>query len=268
MDARAGHRCRIAAPEAREVRLGGVRIDPIPPRDLPDLVRRMLECGAGHVVHFVPADPVTRAARDPAYRAVLNRGALNLPDGMGVVWALRTRGVRTERVAGPDALGLLTGPGVLPGARHYLYGGSPRVVGELAARLRRTSPGIRIAGEESPPFEEPSEREIASVAGRIRSASADLVWIGLGTPKQDLVADRLAALDAAPVLLCVGAAFDFASGAKRRAPVWMQRAGLEWAHRLATEPRRLWRRYLFGNVRFVAGVLREGLAAGASRDRP
>ena len=89
----------------------------------------------------------------------------------------------------------------------------------------------------------------------MRAAGAQLAWIGLGSPKQDRVAGRLCELGAAPVLLCVGAAFDFVSGEKRRAPQWMQRAGLEWLHRLLSEPRRLWRRYLLGNPAFVAGVL-------------
>jgi len=98
---------------------------------------------------------------------------------------------------------------------------------------------------------------------RIRAARTGLLWVGLGAPKQDITAERLRRLDAAPAILCVGAAFDFLSGAKRRAPAWMQRAGLEWLHRLAHEPRRLWRRYLIGNSRFAVGV-----ATSRLRSRP
>jgi N-acetylglucosaminyldiphosphoundecaprenol N-acetyl-beta-D-mannosaminyltransferase len=96
---------------------------------------------------------------------------------------------------------------------------------------------------------------VAEAAARMRAAGADAVWVGLGAPKQDLMAARLRDLDAAPTIFCVGAAFDFVAGTVKRAPRWMQRTGLEWLHRLLSEPRRLWRRYVIGNPRFVAGVV-------------
>jgi N-acetylglucosaminyldiphosphoundecaprenol N-acetyl-beta-D-mannosaminyltransferase len=108
---------------------------------------------------------------------------------------------------------------------------------------------------------------VAEAARRMQDAGAQTVWVGLGAPKQDLMAHRLRVLHAAPVTLCVGAAFDFVAGTLQRAPRWMRRAGLEWVHRFAAEPRRLWRRYLIGNAEFVAGVARDQLRRTLSSGR-
>ena len=232
-----------------------MRVDAPGPAGLVRAMEGFLDCGEGHVVHFLPSDPIVRARDDPSYREVLNRGDLNVPDGMSVAWALRLRGVRTERLAGADAMRRLATWGRDRGIRHYLYGGRPVVVEALAEWFRRA--GAEVAGTEAPPFRPTSDEELRDAAERIRAAGTDLVWVGLGTPRQDVVAGRLRDLGAAPVLLCVGAAFDFVSGARRRAPRWMQAAGLEWAFRLAAEPRRLWRRYLLGGPRFVGAVTRD-----------
>ena len=240
---------------AVEPLVNGVRLDPLSERDLPGVIERLLACGRSHVVHFLPAHPLVVARRDPEYRALLNGGDLNLVDGASVALALRLYGRRAPRTTGSGALELLSSWGVQAGVRHYLYGGTPEAVEGLCRRLEQEHPGIEIVGAESPPFREPSAGDLAAARDRMRAAGAQLAWIGLGSPKQDRVAGRLCELGAAPVLLCVGAAFDFVSGEKRRAPQWMQRAGLEWLHRLLSEPRRLWRRYLLGNPAFVAGVL-------------
>jgi N-acetylglucosaminyldiphosphoundecaprenol N-acetyl-beta-D-mannosaminyltransferase len=236
-----------------------VRIDPVP-RDLfAQRIQAMLDCGRSHVVHFVPADPTVIARRDPGYRETLNGGDLNVPDGMAVVWALRLQGRRSERIAGSDAMALLTRWGAPNGVRHYLFGGAQATLDSLQDGLKGRIPGIALAGSESPPFRPLRDDEVLEAALRIRASRADLVWIGLGTPKQDLIAQRFAEVNAAPVILCVGAAFDFLAGTKARAPQWMQRSGLEWVHRLVTEPRRLWKRYLVGNPQFVLAVLGDRL---------
>lgn len=232
-----------------------VRFDLVTLEDLHARIGGFRACGRSHVVHFCAADPTVLARRDLEYREVVNRGDLNVADGMPVAWALRLFGKRTERIAGSEAFSCLADRGRAQSLRHYLFGGSPEVVRQLRSELGRRYPGIRIVGAESPPFRELSDAEVGDAAERIRSTGTDLLWIGLGAPKQDIMAQRLRAVDAAPVILCVGAAFDFLSGQKKRAPLWMQRAGLEWLHRLVREPRRLWRRYLLGNPRFVAGVL-------------
>jgi N-acetylglucosaminyldiphosphoundecaprenol N-acetyl-beta-D-mannosaminyltransferase len=235
--------------------VNGVRIDPTSRSLLPRQIETMLQSGRSHVVHFVSADPTVLGRRDHSYREILNRGDLNLADGKSVVWALRLLGLRTERMPGSDTMELLVGWGAPRGIRHYLFGGAPNVVADLRRRLSANSAGVEIAEAESPPFRALQDGELIEAASRIRASRADLLWIGLGTPKQDLVAERLRELEAAPVILCVGAAFDFLSGAKQRAPGWMQRAGLEWVHRLASEPGRLWKRYLVGNPAFLKGLL-------------
>jgi len=245
------HTC--ARPEGRAV--NGVRVDPVTEEGFLRTVESFLGCGRSHVVHFIPADPTVRARRDRRYRRVLNGGDLNVPDGMAVVWALRLLGVRSERLAGADAMDLLAARPA--GWSHYLYGGTVEAAARLEDRLRSRHPEIKIVGVESPPFAPLSGADLQEAAERIRAAGTDLLWIGLGTPKQDLVATRLRDLEAAPVILCVGAAFDFVSGAKPRAPEWVQRAGMEWAFRLAWEPERLWRRYLLGNPTFLWGVGRD-----------
>jgi N-acetylglucosaminyldiphosphoundecaprenol N-acetyl-beta-D-mannosaminyltransferase len=240
---------------ARPPLVNGVRLDPQSPSELPGTIESLLACGRSHVVHFLPADPTVLARRNAEYRAVLNSGDLNLVDGASVALALRLFGCRAPRTTGSAAMHCLADWSVGRGVKHYLFGGTPEVVRRLRHRLEQDHPGLEIAGAESPPFTELGIEELEAAGERMRCAGSDLVWIGLGSPKQDRVAARLRELDAAPVLLCVGAAFDFVSGAKRRAPGWMQRSGFEWLHRLFSEPRRLGRRYLLGNPAFVAGVV-------------
>jgi N-acetylglucosaminyldiphosphoundecaprenol N-acetyl-beta-D-mannosaminyltransferase len=235
--------------------VNGVRLDLVAPSELPATIEKLLACGRSHVVHFVPAHPTVLARRDPEYRSLLNGGDVNLVDGASVALALRLSGCRVSRLTGSAALQLLSAWGVKSGVTHYLFGGTPEVVERLRRRLEQDHPGIQIVGAESPPFRRLSLEELEAARDRMNAAGAQLVWIGLGAPKQDYVAAQLRDLGTASVLLCVGAAFDFVSGAKRRAPQWMQRAGLEWLYRLLSEPKRLWHRYLIGNPTFVAGVL-------------
>lgn len=246
-------------------RVGGVRIDPVTPAGFLEAISSFLRCGASHVVHFCAAHPTTEARRDPAYRDLLNRGDLNLPDGMPVAWAARAPGAPALRLAGTEGMHLLGRWGLARGLRHYLYGATEETLDRLRANLEREYPGIQVVGAEAPPFRPVSDEELEQGVMRMRAARADVVWIGLGAPKQDLMGARLRDRGAAPVLLCVGAAFDFIAGTKRRAPEWMRRLGLEWLHRLAAEPVRLWRRYLIGNSRFIAGVLWDRWRAGRSR---
>jgi N-acetylglucosaminyldiphosphoundecaprenol N-acetyl-beta-D-mannosaminyltransferase len=246
-----GHTClrRTIGP-----RVNGVRIDPVTPAGFLDAVGSFLSCGQSHTLHFCSAHPTTEARSDPAYRDLLNAGDLNVPDGAPVAWAARAMGYPAVRLAGTDGMHLVSAWGVNRGVRHFLYGATPETLEQLRTGLERAHPGISIVGAESPPFRDISDDELDATVRRIREASADAVWIGLGAPKQDLMAARLRDRQAAPLLFCVGAAFDFISGTKRRAPAWMRGIGLEWMHRLVSEPRRLWKRYLVGNARFVLGV--------------
>jgi N-acetylglucosaminyldiphosphoundecaprenol N-acetyl-beta-D-mannosaminyltransferase len=248
--------------------VNGVRIDPVSDEELVAALEAFLGCRRSHVVHFLAADPTVRARRDGAYREILNRGDLNVPDGAGVAWAARLAGHPARRFPGTEGMLSISRWGLRRSLSHYLYGGGPETLARCVRALERAHPGIRIVGAESPPFRPLSDPEMHAAAYRMRSAGADVVWVGLGTPKQDIEAERLRDLGAAPVIACVGAAFDFVAGTKRRAPAWMQRSGLEWLHRLASEPSRLWRRYLVGNPAFVAGVLRDRSRNLTRRTRP
>jgi N-acetylglucosaminyldiphosphoundecaprenol N-acetyl-beta-D-mannosaminyltransferase len=250
--------CGVRASERPQV--NGVGFEPVSPDELVQRVERFCRCRRSHVIHFCAAHPTVIARSDLAYRDILNRG-LNVPDGVGVVLALRLLGHPAQRLPGSDAFALLCERGVRAGLRHYLFGGAAETVDRLHRSLRVRYPGIRVVGAESPPFRPMSECELSAASTRIRRARTDLLWVGLGAPKQDWVAERLRQHESASVILCVGAAFDFLSGAKRRAPDWIQRSGLEWLYRLACEPNRLWRRYLVGNVAFAASVLSDYLRA-------
>lgn len=256
--------CRHPPPSLAAPSVNGVRFDPLRPVELGPRIGSFLNCGRSHVVHFFAAHPTVLARRDAKYRSLLNRGDLNLPDGRPVVWALRLLGRRTEQITGTDGFQLLCDWGRGYGVRHFLYGGTPQVLLQLQQHLEQLYPGIEIAGTISPPFRALSDEEFREHATRIRASRADLVWVGLGAPKQDVVGERLRELECAPVLLCVGAAFDFLAGMKKRAPRPLQRLGLEWLYRLAIEPRRLWRRYLLGNPQFIVGVARDYLASRAA----
>jgi N-acetylglucosaminyldiphosphoundecaprenol N-acetyl-beta-D-mannosaminyltransferase len=240
--------------------VSGVRIDPLSSRGLTSAIESFVADGQSHVVRFLSAHPVALARRDADYREILNRGDLNLLDGMGVALALRLGGCRAPRLPGSEGMDLLCRWGKGKGSRHYLYGGTPDVVERLRIQLEASFPGIRVVGAHSPPFRTMTREEVRLDCERIQRSKAELVWVGLGTPKQDFVAEELRELGSAPVILCVGAAFDFLSGAKRRAPRWMRAIGLEWLHRLVSEPRRLWRRYLVESPSLVLGVLRDHLS--------
>ena len=197
-----------------------------------------------HYVSVTPAHAVMEAFRDPEFRRILNRSGLTTPDGMAIVWLLRLHGHRhVERVYGPDLMLAVCEAGLSRRYRHFYYGGASGVADALAARLTARFPGLEIAGTVSPPFGPPTQEEDVQALAAINASQADIVWVGLSTPKQERwMAAHLGRIEA-PVMIGVGAAFDFLSGTKPQAPRWMQRAGLEWLFRLANEPRRLWPRY-------------------------
>ncbi len=229
--------------------------------DLPgavDLLFRSAASSRGIAMHFCNAFTLSLADRDKDYRALLRSSDFRLPDGQSVVWASRVLergGTKLTKVSGPDffeAAFAASSPG---GPRHFLLGGSPTVLTSLEQGLRSRYPEAQIAGAESPPFRPMTEDELEAQDQRIKESDADIVWVGLGTPKQDVEAVRLAR-SAGVTAVAVGAAFDFSAGTKQRAPAWVSRAGLEWLHRFASEPRRLWRRYLVGNAVFITACWR------------
>jgi N-acetylglucosaminyldiphosphoundecaprenol N-acetyl-beta-D-mannosaminyltransferase len=187
---------------------------------------------------------VMESRHDERLRRIHNEAGMVTPDGMPLVWFARLFGKRhTQRVYGPDLMRKMTAISQLRGYRQFYYGGAEGVANKLAQKLIGLHPTLVIAGTLCPPFRQLTDTEDEAVVAAINAARPDILWVGLSTPKQEFwMACHLGRVEA-PVMIGVGAAFDFLAGTKRQAPVWMQRNGLEWLFRLCSEPRRLWRRY-------------------------
>jgi N-acetylglucosaminyldiphosphoundecaprenol N-acetyl-beta-D-mannosaminyltransferase len=187
---------------------------------------------------------------------ILNGAWLNTPDGMPMVWVGRLRGFRSmSRVYGPDLMYLVCDFTQKKDYTHFLYGGAEGVAPELKRRLEEKFPGLKIVGTYTPPFRPLEAAEEAELTRTINALQPDIVWVGLSTPKQEKFMARFRPRLDVTLMFGVGAAFDFHAGRVRQAPRWMQRSGLEWFFRLCSEPRRLWRRYLTNNPRFVFRIL-------------
>ena len=195
---------------------------------------------------------------DPRVKAALNGAMLCTPDGMPMVWLGRSAGhAEMSRVYGPDLILRLCEDSCREGFRHFFYGGANGAAAELITNLSARFPKLVVAGIYEPPFRPLNEMEERQLIETVRTARPDFFWVGLSTPKQDkFMAEYSPKLDAT-VMLGVGAAFDFHSGRVRQAPAWLQRLGMEWFFRLCMEPRRLWKRYLKHNPRFVYHVFRQ-----------
>jgi N-acetylglucosaminyldiphosphoundecaprenol N-acetyl-beta-D-mannosaminyltransferase len=232
----------------------GVRIDGLGPEAA---VQALLESryGVARGAHLCNSYTLALAVGDPEYRSLLNIGDLNFADGHYVAMVGRWRGQAdlTERVYGPTLMLRTMDRGREVGLRHYLYGTTPDTVTRLASTLSAMYPGLDIVGLEAPPFRNLDEDEEAALAERIEAAKPDILWVGVGTPRQDEFVARHRTRFGCTVVP-VGAAFDFNSGTKRAAPRFVQRMGIEWLYRFAQEPRRLWRRYLIGIPVFMFGV--------------
>lgn len=207
-------------------------------------IEHWIDTGEPNYVCVTPAHSIMDAYHDPDLRNILNSSGLTTPDGMSIVWILKAKGFRSVgRVYGPDLMLAVCQDGVEKKYRHYLYGGEQGVAAALASRLTDRFDELQIAGTHSPPFRKLTADEDQAEVEKINSTNPDIVWVGLSSPKQERwMAEHLGKIDA-PVMIGVGAAFDFLSGRKHQAPRWIQRSGFEWLFRLATEPKRLWPRY-------------------------
>jgi len=195
---------------------------------------------------------IMEAQRDESFRATLNRSFLCTPDGMPTVWIGRLRGHHEmSRVYGPDFMLQLCQRSVERGCRHFLYGAQPDTLEKLQHCLERVIPDIRIVGTYSPPFRPLSQPEEDELIAVVAEARPDIVWVGLSTPKQERFMARMIDRLDTRLMIGVGAAFDIHAGLLPDAPNWMKNAGLQWLYRLMKEPRRLWRRYLANNPRFL-----------------
>ncbi|MDW8339661.1 MAG: WecB/TagA/CpsF family glycosyltransferase, partial [Thermoleophilia bacterium] len=200
---------------------------------------------------------VTTALRDDGVRLALDGAWRRFADGAPIAWLQRRAGsAGARRVGGPDLMPTVIDIGRASRLRHYLLGSTPETLARVEATLRSRYPGVEIVGASSPPFA--SEVEVSpAVLDAIRDADPEIVWCALGAPKQELWMHQASPSLPTQLLVGVGAAFDFLAGSKPRAPLWMQHGGLEWLHRLMTEPKRLGGRYLRTNTEFVVRAVVE-----------
>ena len=234
------------------INLLGVRISAL---NLPCAVARTLEAirlGRRGYICIRDVHGVVKCRSNDELRRIHNHAFLVTPDGMPIVWALKLSGHgAANRVYGPDLMLALFDAGQGADLRHFLFGSTAATLARLQVRLLRDYPGARIVGAYAPPFGDWTPTQEAEMVERINTSGADIVWVGLGTPKQELWMGRTRERLTASMLIGVGAAFDFHSGTKRQAPRVIQRSGLEWLFRLASEPRRLARRYAVAVPAFI-----------------
>ena len=227
--------------------------------EVADWIEEMLESGSPGSVSAAAVHLVMRAREDAEVMESVLGTTLVVPDGQPLVWALHALGHRAAtRIYGPDLMAFCCERAAVAGTPIYLYGGRDEAALEaLTAALEARYPGIAIAGGFSPPHRELTPQEDDAVVARIEESGAQIVWVGIGQPRQEQWMARMRGRLSAPMLAAVGAAFDFHAGLVPQAPAWMGRLGLEWSYRLAREPRRLWRRYARYNPRFVAAFARQ-----------
>lgn len=245
-------------------RVLGVRVDAVTPQSVISCIESTIAAQAKTYLVFSTVSSILNARDDDRMFSAMEEAGTVTPDGMPLVWLGRRRSdADIDRVYGPDLMTEFLGKN--PGSvRHFFYGGAPGVAEEMSSRLRRRWPDLVVAGTLCPEVATGSEFLERDV-DVINAAAPDVVWVGLGHPKQERwMHTHREAIDA-PVLAGVGAAFDYLSGRKSEAPSWVKRSSLQWMHRLVSEPRRLWRRYLVGNSKFVFLLARESLTSrGAS----
>lgn len=248
----------------------GVEVSAIAMDDAVATIERWIRDGRREYVCVTGVHGVMECRRDPLLQWIHNRAGMVTPDGMPLVYFLRLTGkTNTERVYGPDLMRTLTAVSGRRGYRQFYYGGDTGVAETLRATLAEAVPGLQVVGTLSPPFRPLTSAEDDAIVAAINAARPDIVWVGLSTPKQERwMAQHRGRIDA-PVMIGVGAAFDFLAGTKRQAPRWMQRHALEWLFRLCSEPRRLWRRYACIVPSFLilatGALVRRAAAAGVDR---
>jgi N-acetylglucosaminyldiphosphoundecaprenol N-acetyl-beta-D-mannosaminyltransferase len=231
-----------------------------------EAVDRWVKEGERHYICTLDVHALIEGLRAPDVQEIYRRASVVTPDGMPLVWLLRRAGFRhADRICGPDLMPALFGHSKAAGYRHYLYGSTTDTLELLTTTLNSKFPAAKIVGTYSPPFRALRDDEHEAIAARINEAAPDVVWVGLGAPKQDRWMGAYRRRLQAPVLIGVGGAFDMLAGKVRRAPRIIQRSGCEWAFRMVQEPRRLCRRYVESNARFAYLLLQEALRPPRNR---
>ena len=244
----------------------GVQVSAI---DIPIAVAeidRWIRQGYRSYVTLTGVHGIMESVRSGEILRVHNEAGLVLPDGMPLVWLLWQGGFKfADRVYGPDLMPVLFNQSEETGYRHFLYGATPRTLALLKGNLKQKFPRAEIVGVHPPPFRSAGADEDEAVIEAINASAADIIWVGLSTPKQELWMAQHRHRLSAPVLIGVGAAFDFHAGLVRQAPRWLRRSGLEWIFRIAMQPRRLAKRYLRNNPTFLTLLVAERLGLRSGR---
>lgn len=245
---------------AQQYRVLGVPLGALQIPELIEQIEHWIQArDSTHCITFANVHVVIESRHDPIFHATLQEhDVLNVPDGAPLIWMARLHGFALQRrVYGPDFMHDFFAYTPQKDYRHFFYGGAPGVPERLAVSLIRDFPGLKVAGTYSPPFRPLSQEEDEQVIKMINAACPDVLWVGLGCPKQEKWSFEHRKQLEVPVLAAVGQAFDIYAGVVQQAPIWMREHGLEWLFRLAHEPRRLWKRYLFYNSEFLWCILLE-----------
>jgi len=238
-----------------EVNILGVGVSAINMQQALQILDHWIVEGERHYVCITGVHGIMESQRDETLRNIHNRAGLVTPDGMPLVWFSRWKGRKAVgRVYGPELMLQICQQSVPRGYKHFFYGGAGGVPELLAEKLTKKFPGLNIVGTYSPPYRNLSKEEDQQITAMINDKNPDIVWVGLSTPKQEHWMSQHHNRIKASVMAGVGAAFDFHAGLKKQAPKWMQRNGLEWLFRLSTEPKRLGKRYLTNNPKFLWAI--------------
>ena len=231
----------------------GVRVSAVDLRSAVSLSDQWITSAGGHgYICATGVHGVMEAHADSEIRRVLNRALINVPDGMPMSWVGHLQGFRgMDRVFGPDLMMAICRLSVERGYRNFLYGGKPGVAAHLSEILRRKIPGLQVVGTYTPPFRSLTSDEEKEVLAQVRESRPHILWVGLSTPKQERFMAQYVDYFQVPLMVGVGAAFDFHTGAIRDCSSWVKSAGLQWLHRLVQDPGRLWKRYLRNNPAFL-----------------
>jgi N-acetylglucosaminyldiphosphoundecaprenol N-acetyl-beta-D-mannosaminyltransferase len=233
----------------------GVKVSAINMSRAVDTADRWIRAGQPGYICVTGVHGAMEAQKDHEFREILNYAMMNVPDGMPMSWVGRLQGFDDmDRVFGPDFMLAMCRLSLERGFRHFLYGGQPGTAGKLKDSLENKFPGLQVVGTYTPPFRNLNAEEEDVLLAQVRDARPHILWVGLSTPTQERFMAQFVDRFQVPLLVGVGAAFDYHTGLIRDCSAWIKRAGLQWLHRLAQDPRRLWRRYLLNNPAFVWNI--------------
>jgi len=243
----------------KSISIYGMRVDPV---QIPQVIESMetwvKNKKFGNYIVISNANDAAVSRKDTKVKEAVNQSSLSVPDGFSLVLLSRLNGYPLKRrVYGPDLMQDFFKVSKDKGYSHFFYGSTEATLAKLESELKTDFPDLKIAGFYAPPFRELSQEEDFKIVDRINQASPDVLWVGLGCPKQQIWMFEHKDKLKVPVMVGAGAAFDFLAKTKTQAPSWMREHGFEWLFRLSVEPKRLWKRYLIGNFLFLAYFLRE-----------